>query len=115
MRTTVTLAPDVAAAVAQLRALRGIGTSEALNEIARRGLTAPAERRPFRHDRIRPWLTERLNGPPRTGLPWQSLTAFLRISTHPRASARPLDAAEAWQQVFGDDVTWIDPTRGPRG
>lgn len=53
---------------------------------------------PF-HDRIRPWLTERLNGPIRTGLPWQSLTAFLRISTHPRASARPLDAAEAWQQV----------------
>lgn len=48
MRTTVTLAPDVAAAVAQLRAARGIGTSEALNEIARRGLAAPAEHRPFR-------------------------------------------------------------------
>lgn len=40
-----------------------------------------------------------LNGPRRVGLPWQSLSAFLRISTHPRVFARPLKAEEAAQQV----------------
>jgi toxin-antitoxin system PIN domain toxin len=45
------------------------------------------------------WLTEQLNGPRRVGLPWQSLAAFLRISTHPRAFERPLDGPTAWQRV----------------
>lgn len=49
MRTTVTLAPDVAAAVEQLRRDRGWGPSEALNDLARRGLAAPVERRPYRN------------------------------------------------------------------
>ena len=49
MRTTVTLAPDVAAAVEQLRREKGWGPSEAVNELARRGLAAPAERRPYRN------------------------------------------------------------------
>jgi len=40
MRTTVTLSKDVAAAVARLRRQRGIGVSEALNELARAGLAA---------------------------------------------------------------------------
>jgi predicted nucleic acid-binding protein len=31
------------------------------------------------------WLESALNGAPRVALPWQSLTAFLRISTNPRA------------------------------
>jgi toxin-antitoxin system PIN domain toxin len=47
----------------------------------------------------RNWLTEQLNGPRRVGLPWQSLGAFLRISTHPRASAQPLSAVAAWSLV----------------
>jgi predicted ATPase len=38
MRTTITLDDDVHAAVEQLRAARRIGPSEALNELARRGL-----------------------------------------------------------------------------
>ena len=49
MRTTVTLAPDVAAAVEQLRREKGWGPSEALNDLARRGLAAPKERRPYRN------------------------------------------------------------------
>lgn len=53
---------------------------------------------PF-HSRARDWLTAQLNGPVRVGLPWQSLVAFCRISTHPRAYERPLDPDEAWQQV----------------
>jgi hypothetical protein len=44
-------------------------------------------------------LTQQLNGPRRVGLPWQSLAAFLRISTHPRAFERPLDGPTAWQRV----------------
>ena len=40
MRTTVTLADDVAAAVDALRRERGIGLSEALNDLARRGLVS---------------------------------------------------------------------------
>ena len=47
MRTTVTLDSDVAAAVEQLRRERGLGLSEALNELARAGLASREERRPF--------------------------------------------------------------------
>ncbi|CAN5172536.1 hypothetical protein BH20ACT3_BH20ACT3_08500 [soil metagenome] len=38
MRTTVTLADDVAVAVDSLRREEGLGTSEAVNALARRGL-----------------------------------------------------------------------------
>jgi len=38
MRTTLTLADDVAAAVEQLRRERSIGMSEAVNELVRAGL-----------------------------------------------------------------------------
>jgi len=48
MRTTVTLASDVAAAVEQMRRERGMGLSEAVNELARRGLVDEKRpRRPF--------------------------------------------------------------------
>lgn len=46
MRTTVTLDPDVAAAVERLRRERGLGLSAALNELVRRGLVSPT---PGRH------------------------------------------------------------------
>ena len=41
MRTTVTLADDVATAVEQLRRERGTGVSDAVNELVRRGLARP--------------------------------------------------------------------------
>jgi metal-responsive CopG/Arc/MetJ family transcriptional regulator len=47
MRTTVTLADDVAAAVDRLRREEGIGLSDAVNQLVRAGLTAdrkPGER-----------------------------------------------------------------------
>lgn len=47
MRTTVTLDDDVQRAVERLRRERGLGTSAAVNELARRGLAAdedPPER-----------------------------------------------------------------------
>lgn len=40
MRTTVTLADDVTAAVAKLRRERSLGLSEAVNDLVRAGLTA---------------------------------------------------------------------------
>lgn len=51
MRTTVTLAPDVAAALTAVQRERGVGLSAAVNELVRRGLLAeqaPATTRPFR-------------------------------------------------------------------
>lgn len=42
-----------------------------------------------RHDRAAEVVQEALNGPRRVGLPWQTLTAFLRIATHPRVYASP--------------------------
>jgi len=53
-----------------------------------------------RHNRAAvEWITEHLNGPRRVGLPWQSLTAFLRIASHPRALNHPLTPTVAWRQV----------------
>ncbi len=50
------------------------------------------------------WLEEQLNGRGRVGLPWLSLGAFLRISTHPRAFERPLAPEHAWQYV----QSWLE-------
>jgi toxin-antitoxin system PIN domain toxin len=49
------------------------------------------------------WLESALNGERRVGLPWASLTAFVRITTHPRASHRPLQPDQAWAFV----ETWL--------
>jgi hypothetical protein len=48
MRTTVRLEDDVAAAVERLRKARGLGLSEALNELARAGMTRSARRTRFK-------------------------------------------------------------------
>jgi toxin-antitoxin system PIN domain toxin len=68
---------------------------------------------PF-HSPAAAWLTEQFNGPRRVGLPWQSLVAFVRISTHPRASATPLDPSDAIRYVedwLAPDISWV-PTPG---
>jgi uncharacterized protein len=56
------------------------------------------------------WLDARLNGERRVGLPWESLTGFLRVATHPRTFPRPLRPEEAWGLI--DDwlvapMAWI--------
>lgn len=68
------------------------------------------------HERARAWLTDTLNGPRRVGLPWVSLGAFVRISTHPRASAHPLTSSQAWGVVerWLDAPTTWNPEPGPR-
>jgi Ribbon-helix-helix protein, copG family len=48
MRTTVTLAPDVAAAIEEIRRREGRGVSDVVNDLARRGLAAAhPEQKPF--------------------------------------------------------------------
>jgi toxin-antitoxin system PIN domain toxin len=56
------------------------------------------------------WLTDRLNGPGRVGLPWESLGAFVRIATHTRGSERPLSPEAAWSHVedwLACEPAWI--------
>jgi toxin-antitoxin system PIN domain toxin len=56
------------------------------------------------HEPARDWLETALNGTRRVGIPWQSLTAFMRIVTHPRALRDPMTPDEAWS--FVED--WLD-------
>ncbi|HEX8508875.1 MAG TPA: TA system VapC family ribonuclease toxin [Propionibacteriaceae bacterium] len=68
------------------------------------------------HERVKRWWEQQLNGFNRVGLPWPSLLAFVRISTHPRAARHPLTGTEAWQIVTSwlqCDVVWT-PEPGPR-
>jgi uncharacterized protein len=58
------------------------------------------------------WLTTVLNGDQRVGIPWQTIGAFLRISTHPRVSRTPLTGSAAWDRVqnwLTADPVWIPP------
>ena len=67
-------------------------------------LTSPA------HERAARWLEAVLNGERRVGLPWETLTAFLRIATHPRASDHPLRPDEAWsfvEQWLAVPTVWV--------
>ncbi len=56
------------------------------------------------HGAARTWLEGALNGSRRVGLPWISLTAFVRLATNPRALREPLGPGEAWQFV----EEWLD-------
>lgn len=62
------------------------------------------------HEHARAWLDERLNGAAPVGLPWESLLAFLRLTTNPRIFERPEPVAGAWRQVrawLGAESSWI--------
>jgi toxin-antitoxin system PIN domain toxin len=62
------------------------------------------------HESARLWLEDALNGSRRIALPWPSLTAFLRIVTHPRALAAPLASTDAWSFVadwLAAPATWV--------
>ena len=70
---------------------------------------------PF-HQPAKAWLETALNEPARVGLPWASLLAFQRISTHPRASLSPLTPGMAWSFVtdwLDAEATWV-PVPGER-
>jgi uncharacterized protein len=68
------------------------------------------------HQPAKAWLETALNEPARVGLPWASLLAFERISTHPRASLSPLTPSMAWSFIadwLDADATWV-PVPGER-
>jgi uncharacterized protein len=68
------------------------------------------------HERVKRWWEQQLNGLNRVGLPWPTLLAFVRISTHPRAARYPLTGTEAWRIVTSwleRDVVWT-PEPGRR-
>lgn len=65
-----------------------------------------------RHEAAAAWLTDVLNGERRVGFPWQTIGAFLRISTHPRVTERPLSGPRAWGYVdswLSSPAAWIPP------
>jgi toxin-antitoxin system PIN domain toxin len=56
------------------------------------------------------WLDRTINDVARVGLPWNSLLAFLRVSTNPRMLPRPAPMAVALNQVslwLACDSVWI--------
>lgn len=61
------------------------------------------------------WLSDAFSGSRRVGLPWQTIGAFLRISTHPRVFARPLSPDQAWAIIEGwlnAPVCWVPEASG---
>lgn len=70
------------------------------------------------HPAARGWLERELNGPRPIGLPWMSLTAFVRLATNPRALREPLAPGDAWQFVeewLDAPAAWVPaPGRGHR-
>lgn len=54
-----------------------------------------------RHAAARGWLAATLSSTPLVGIPWPSILAFLRMSTHPRVLTRPLTIDVAWSVVRG--------------
>ena len=53
------------------------------------------------HAACRSWLEAAFNSDEIVALPWQTLLAFVRICTNPRATKRPLESAEACEIVSG--------------
>jgi toxin-antitoxin system PIN domain toxin len=56
------------------------------------------------HETARSWWRRALSERPLVGIPWPSILAFVRVSTHPRALERPLVIGAAWRIVEG----WLD-------
>ena len=62
------------------------------------------------HRPAREWLDARLGGSARVGLPWASLTAFLRLVTNPRVFPHPASSRDAFDVVrawLSAPVAWI--------
>ncbi|MGV1029176.1 MAG: TA system VapC family ribonuclease toxin [Dermatophilaceae bacterium] len=64
------------------------------------------------HHAASDWLTSALNGSTRVGLSCQTVAAFVRIATHPRASRSPLSATDAHAFVdswLAAPAAWVPP------
>jgi toxin-antitoxin system PIN domain toxin len=58
------------------------------------------------HAHASTWLEDTLNSGKRVGLAWESLAAFLRITTNPRIFQSPARLSEAWATV----EYWLEQT-----
>lgn len=71
------------------------------------------------HDAARAWWAETLRRAPMVGIPWPSILAFVRISTHPHALSVPASLDDAWAVVgswLDRDNVWVPvPTERHRG
>ncbi len=68
------------------------------------------------HATANSWLRERLTGTARVGLPWATITGFIRVVGQPRAWDRPLPVGGALTVVrswLSRPCAWI-PEPGPR-
>lgn len=68
------------------------------------------------HEEARQWLEEVLSGSQEVGLPWQAISAFLRVLTHPGVAGGRLGMAEA-VEIVGEwlalpNVRALSPGRG---
>jgi toxin-antitoxin system PIN domain toxin len=62
------------------------------------------------HAAARSWLDAQLNGNTPVAMPWESLTAFLRVVTNPRIFSSPVRTEDAWQQVecwLSNPLVWV--------
>lgn len=70
------------------------------------------DERSSQHAAAARWLEDALNGERRVGIPWQTIGAFVRISSHPRVVTHPLSAGDAWGYVrswLDADPAWVPP------
>lgn len=56
------------------------------------------------HEQARTWWASTVTAAPMIGIPWPTVLAFVRISTHPRALAEPASLDDAWAVV----ESWLD-------
>ena len=56
------------------------------------------------HQAAHHWWKETMSTLPLIGIPWPTVLAFVRISTHPRALGHPLSIDQAWYAARG----WLE-------
>ncbi len=68
------------------------------------------------HEPAKQWWETTLTDVPIVGVPWPTILAFVRVSTHPRALSHPVDVDTAYGVVEGwlkrPNVTTPVPTEG---
>lgn len=53
------------------------------------------------HARARTWWAQTLTETALVGIPWPTILAFVRLSTHPRVLERPASVRQAWEVADG--------------
>ena len=104
MRTTITLDADIAEKLqTEMRRRRTTNFKETLNDVLRRGLLVLRELSynadAAEHEAARRWLENQLSAPDLFCFSWQTLAAFLRITTNARAFIHPYNITEATEIV----------------